>query len=103
MGRLLEGWVGMGCESGRVDEKPVHRVWVDAFELAAYQVTNAEYGRFLAATSGAPPPCWTDANFHLKNMPVLAASWEQEAGYGGWLSGVTGKRHRLRSEPEGAR
>src|SRR5882762_7188298 len=58
------GLVGMGCETGRDDEKPVHRVWVDAFELAAYQVTNAEYGRFLAETTGVPPPCWSDANFH---------------------------------------
>src|SRR5229473_6585097 len=63
MVRIPEGWFGMGCESGRDDERPVHRVWVDAFELAAYQVTNAEYGRFLVATSGAPPPCWTEANF----------------------------------------
>src|SRR5713101_7170932 len=44
MVRIPEGWFGMGCKSGRDDEKPVHRVWVDAFELAAYQVTNAEYG-----------------------------------------------------------
>src|SRR5260370_40463054 len=47
MVRIPEGWFGMGCESGRDDEKPVHRVWVDAFELAAYQVTNAEYACFL--------------------------------------------------------
>ena len=36
----------MGCEIGRDDEKPMHRVWVDAFELAAYQVTNQEYACF---------------------------------------------------------
>ncbi len=36
MVRIPEGWFGMGCEAGREDEKPVHRVWVDAFELAAH-------------------------------------------------------------------
>jgi len=28
------GWFMMGCETGRDEEKPVHRVWVDAFEMA---------------------------------------------------------------------
>ena len=49
MVRVPEGWFRMGCESGRDDEKPVHRVWVDTFELAAHQATNEEYGCFLAA------------------------------------------------------
>jgi formylglycine-generating enzyme required for sulfatase activity len=40
MVRVPRGWFWMGCETGRDDEKPLHRVWVDAFELAAYQVTN---------------------------------------------------------------
>ncbi len=44
MERIPEGWFGMGCESGRDDEKPLHRVWVDAFELAAHQVTNEAGG-----------------------------------------------------------
>src|SRR5260370_10204326 len=61
MVRIPEGWFGMGCETGRDDEKPVHRVWVDAFELAAYQVTNAEDWFFLVATRGAPQPCLSDA------------------------------------------
>ena len=100
MVRVPEGWFGMGCERGRDDEKPVHRVWVDAFELAAYQVTNAEYGCFLAAMSCAPPPCWSDPNFHDPQMPVVAVSWHQAADYCEWLSGATGKRYRLPSEAE---
>src|SRR6266481_3601003 len=35
MVRIPEGWFGMGCETGRDDEKPVQRVWVDALERAA--------------------------------------------------------------------
>src|SRR5437867_199710 len=30
---IPEGWFAMGCETGRDDEKPVHRVWVAEFEL----------------------------------------------------------------------
>ena len=46
----------MGCESGQDNERPVHRVWVDAFSLAACQVTNAEYVRFLRDTRSLPSP-----------------------------------------------
>jgi formylglycine-generating enzyme required for sulfatase activity len=100
MAHIPEGWFEMGCASGRDDEKPVHRVWVDAFELGVYQVTNAEYGRFLAATSAAPPPCWSDANFNHPNMPVVAVSWHEASSYCKWLSSATGKHYRLPSEAE---
>ena len=100
MVRIPEGWFGMGCESGRDDEKPMHRVWVDEFELAAYQVTNKEYGCFLAATGCASPPCWSDPDFQHPKMPVVAVSWHEAASYCEWLSCVTGKRYRLPSEAE---
>ena len=100
MVRVPEGWFGMGCESGRDDEKPVHRVWVDAFELGAYQVTNEEYGCFLAATSTPQPLCWTDANFNHPKMPVAAVSWHEAASYCEWLSGATSKGYRLPTEAE---
>jgi formylglycine-generating enzyme len=100
MVRIPEGSFAMGCETGRDDEKPVHRVWVDAFELAACQVTNAEYGCFLTATNGVPLPYWNDANFNDPKMPVVPVSWHQAASYCEWLSTVTGKRYRLPSEAE---
>lgn len=52
----------MGSDRGQDCERPVHRVSIDEFQLAATQVTNAEYARFLAATSTTPPPFWQDAN-----------------------------------------
>jgi sulfatase modifying factor 1 len=100
MVRIPEGWFGMGCDTGRDDEKPVHRVWVDAFELGACQITNAEYGCFLAATSTPQPLCWTDANFSHPQMPVVAVSWHEAAIYCEWLSGATGKPYRLPTEAE---
>ncbi len=66
MVRIPEGWFWMGCEVGRDDEKPMHRVWVDAFELAAYQVTNQEYACFLAAMSYPQSGCWNDPNFTIQ-------------------------------------
>lgn len=98
--RIPEQWFRMGCETGRDDEKPVHRVWVDSFELAAFQVTNAEYQCFLLATSNSAPPCWVDSNFNHPKMPVVAVSWNEAAAYCDWLSGAAGKRYRLPTEAE---
>jgi formylglycine-generating enzyme required for sulfatase activity len=100
MARIPEGWFGMGCENGRDDEKPVHRVWVEAFDLGAHQVTNAEYACFLASTKAQEPTCWKDANFNHPKMPVVAVSWHEAAAYCEWLSGATGKRYRLPTEAE---
>jgi len=100
MARIPEGWFAMGCETGRDDEKPVRRVWIDAFELAIYQVTNAEYASFLAATKTPEPMNWNDANFSDSRMPVVAVSWHEAASYCKWLSGATSKHFRLPSEAE---
>lgn len=76
----------MGCEIGRDDEKPVHRVWVDSIELAACQVTNEEYGRFLSATRYPQPFCRNDPNFNHPKMPVVAISWHDAVFYCEWLN-----------------
>jgi formylglycine-generating enzyme required for sulfatase activity len=98
--RVPAQWFWMGCESGRDDEKPVHRVWVDSFELAACQVTNGEYQYFLDATSVQAPPCWNDPNFNDPKMPVAAVSWHEATAYCDWLSKATNKPYRLPTEAE---
>lgn len=100
MARVPEGWFWMGCEIGRDDEKPMHRVWVDAFELAVYQVTNQEYACFLAAMSYPRSGCWNDPNFNHPKMPVVAISWYEAVSYCAWLSRATSGSYRLPSEAE---
>ena len=39
----------MGSNSGPDNEKPIHSVYVDAFYMDKYEVTNAEYAEFLNA------------------------------------------------------
>lgn len=98
--RIPAQWFWMGCETGRDDEKPIHLVAVDSFELAAHQVTNAEYGCFLAASKAAAPPNWTDPSFNDPKMPVVAVSWHEATAYCVWLSKATNKRYRLPTEAE---
>jgi len=92
----------MGCDAGQDNEKPVHRVWIDEFLLAARQVTNAEYGRFLrdAASLSLPPPFWSDPAFNHPEQPVVGVSWYEAIRYCEWLSASTGGKLRLPTEAE---
>ena len=62
----------MGCEQGRDEEKPVHRVWVDAFEMAVYQVRNRDFACFLEATGNPAPPQWKDPDLNHPDQPVVS-------------------------------
>jgi formylglycine-generating enzyme required for sulfatase activity len=97
---IPEGWFWMGSESGQDNERPLHRVYVNAFLLAARQVTNAEYSEFLAATGSQPPPLWSDPNFNHPVQPVVAVSWFDAVKYCEWLTAASGRHYRLPTEAE---
>jgi len=97
---IPEGWFLMGSANGQDCERPSHRVWIDAFLLAAAQVTNAEYDRFLSATSAQPPPFRQDLNFSHPQQPVAGVSWHEAARYCEWLRSQTGRNYRLPTEAE---
>jgi sulfatase modifying factor 1 len=95
------GWFSMGCDIGQENERPVHRVWIDEFLLAACQVTNADYGRFLRQrASSSAPPFWNDPALNHPEQPVVGVSWYEAVGYCEWLSASTGGRFRLPTEAE---
>lgn len=94
------GWFLMGSDTGQDNERPVHRVWVDAFCLAACQVTNAEYARFLQATADPPPPHWRDPNFNHPDQAVVAVSWFEAVKYCEWLGKSSRRNCRLPTEAE---
>lgn len=100
MVRVLPGWFWMGSEAGQENERPVHRVWLDAFDLAAFQVTNAEYAVFLQATGREAPPTWDQAQFNDPEQPVVSVSWFDALAYAQWLSAITGDAYRLPTEAE---
>jgi formylglycine-generating enzyme len=98
--RVPAGWFFMGCDTGQDNEKPVHRVWIDEFFLAAYQVTNADYGRFLRDTASLPPPFWNDPAFSHPQQPAVGVSWYEAVGYCEWLTASSGRKFRLPTEAE---
>jgi len=90
----------MGSDVGQDNERPVHPVWIDAFDLAACQVTNADYERFIQATGADHPPFFNQPEFNHPQQPVVGVSWFQAGEYCELLSKITSRRFRLPSEAE---
>ncbi len=95
-----EGEFLMGCEEGRDEERPVHRVWVETFEMAVFQVRKCDFDAFVRVTGHSAPPTWADADFNHPLQPVVSVNWFEAAKYCEWLSAATGRNYRLPTEAE---
>ena len=93
------GWFEMGSETGQPDEHPVHRVWVDSFEIAIHPVTRLEYSNFLSATIRQTPREWDNPAFSDPEKPVVGVSWNDAVVYCLWRSSE-GDQVRLPTEAE---
>jgi formylglycine-generating enzyme required for sulfatase activity len=67
---------------------------VEAFCIGRFEVTNAEWKRFLDATGGRPPRYWKGGTFPTGKAkhPVLFVSLTEAQQYGEWVSKATGWR-----------
>jgi serine/threonine protein kinase len=84
----------MGSEDGGDDERPVHQVYLDAFYMDKYEVTNALYKACVDAGSCAPPrktQSFTIPVYYgipvFEDRPVIYVDWVQAANYCGWRGG----------------
>lgn len=89
----------MGSDENK-DERPPQSVFVDAFYIDRYPVTNAQYERFVQETGEASPPHW-DGSFcppGLEGHPVVNVTWHQAQQFAAWC----GKRLPTEAEWEKA-
>ena len=61
------------------NETPRHKVCLDAFYMDIYEVSNAQYKKFIDKTGYHPPLYWNTFNF-APNHPVVGVSWHDAYG-----------------------
>lgn len=84
----------------RMDDLPSHQVYLDAFLIDKYEVTNGDYLRFVEATKHRKPFHWVGGKIPDKQekFPVYNVSWDDASAYCSWA----GKRLPTESEWEKA-
>ncbi len=90
----------MGSEQGDEDERPVHRVYLDAFYLDKVEVTNARFAKFSASVMSEPPWGFANQEAPIKkgDQPVQWVNWMEATAYCAWV----GKRLPTEAEWEKA-
>ncbi len=90
-------------EAWMLKSTPRHQLVLDSFELARFQVTEAEYASFVRDTGveeipahwvgNAPPP-------YRSNHPVHGVSWQGVLLFVEWSSEHSGRQYRIPTEAE---
>lgn len=112
--------MGDNFEEGNERERPVHRVYVSAYFIGEFEISNAEYKKFIDDggydiiaywVNGGfgmfhEPLYWHDAEYHGGGLPgnepfpVVGVSWFEAQAYCVWLTEKTGHPYRLPTEAE---
>ncbi len=88
-----------GTNRGGFDEQPERSIFLDAFSIDRYEVTNHQYEQFVAATGhrkAGPPSRYAKNMVRMRglNQPVVYVSWDDAVAYCRW------KGKRLPTEAE---
>jgi iron(II)-dependent oxidoreductase len=92
--------MGTDLKNADAASHPQHTVYLKAYRIDKYLVTNAQYARFIAATGHRPPSDWKNGKIQQGSLlyPVTLVNWYDAAAYAKWA----GKRLPTEAEWEKA-
>lgn len=98
---IPEGAFRMGSpmdEIGRLQDEAQRQIQIaKPFAIGRYEVTFAEYARFVSATGHRSPE---DEGWGRGKRPVINVTWRDATAYSEWLAEQTGESYRLPTEAE---
>ena len=94
---------GSTATQGRKDERPREKIYINAFAIDKYEVSNAQYQKFVEETLHKPPfNVYGDGDVFkvagIENRPVVQVTWHDAVDYCFWA----GKRLPTEAEWEKA-
>ena len=102
MGRTFSIFLDSGDLMARdkIDDRPANNVYLDAFHIDKYEVTNVDYVKYVEAKGTRPPWHWPEGKIPKgeEKFPVANVNWHEASDYCKWL----GKRLPTEAEFEKA-
>ena len=74
-------------------ELPQHQVYLDAYEISRYEITNAQYRAFIEATNRPTPrghnseDTWADETLNGDTQPIVGVTWFDAQAFAEWIGG----------------
>ena len=91
--------MGDNFDEGEADEKPVHPVYLDGFYISKYEITFAQFDKYIV-DSGRTGDRPTDDGWGRGQRPVINITWRNAYDFCEWLSRKTGRIIHLPSEAQ---
>ena len=74
-------------------ELPQHQVYLRAYEISRYEITNAQYRAFVEAMNRPTPrghngeKTWEDKTLNGDTQPVVGVTWFDAQAFAEWIGG----------------
>lgn len=113
--------MGDNFDEGASHEKPVHTVFLKAYYIGKYEISNGDYAKFIDDGGYSQENYWSNGGYGIcgnqplywdsltykgggiagnEKFPVIGVSWYEANAYCMWLSEKTGGNYRLPTEAE---